>query len=132
MPSVVASAAKQSRVRRAAFWIASSLVLLAMTAGVALIAYAKSLPPLDLAAAAERSTVVLDREGKLLRPFVTDDGRWKLPVTAADVDPRYLAMLKAYRGQALRRSCRHRLGSASSALPARCWRTAASSPAARR
>jgi penicillin-binding protein 1C len=96
MPSVVASAAKQSRVRRAAFWIASSLVLLAMTAGVALIAYAKSLPPLDLAAAAERSTVVLDREGRLLRPFLTDDGRWKLPVTAADVDPRYLAMLKAY------------------------------------
>ncbi|WP_244607160.1 penicillin-binding protein 1C [Bosea sp. CS1GBMeth4] len=58
--------------------------------------YASSLPPLDFAAARDRSTVVLDREGKLLRPFVTSDGRWKLPVGAGDVDPRYLAMLKAF------------------------------------
>ena len=67
-----------------------------MTAAASLLAYATTLPPLDLAAASDRSTVVLDREGRLLRPFLTDDGRWKLPVTHADVDPRYLAMLKAY------------------------------------
>ncbi|MDU0340430.1 penicillin-binding protein 1C [Bosea sp. ZW T0_25] len=69
--------------------------MVAATAG-ALSWYASTLPPLDLAAASDRSTVVLDREGKLLRPFVTGDGRWKLPVGATDVDPRYLAMLKAY------------------------------------
>ncbi len=57
---------------------------------------ASQLPPIDLAAIAERSPVVLDRDGKLLRAFVTQDGRWKLPVKAADVDPRYLAMLKAF------------------------------------
>jgi penicillin-binding protein 1C len=67
-----------------------------MTGGAGLLLYAKSLPPLDLAAAADRSTVVLDREGKLLRPFLTKDGRWKLPVTSDDVDPRYLAMLGAF------------------------------------
>ena len=67
-----------------------------MTGCAALLAYAASLPPLDLTTASDRSTVVLDREGRLLRPFLTDDGRWKLPVTHADVDPRYLAMLKAY------------------------------------
>ncbi|MGO4406728.1 penicillin-binding protein 1C [Bosea sp. RAF48] len=67
-----------------------------MTGAAALILYARSLPPLDLSAAADRSTVVLDREGKLLRPFLTNDGRWKLPVTSEDVDPRYLAMLKAF------------------------------------
>lgn len=61
-----------------------------------MVLYARSLPPLDLSAAADRSTVVLDREGKLLRPFLTADGRWKLPVTHNDVDPRYLAMLKAF------------------------------------
>lgn len=61
-----------------------------------MVLYARSLPPLDLSAAADRSTVVLDREGKLLRPFLTADGRWKLPVTSEDVDPRYLAMLKAF------------------------------------
>ncbi|HEX8665730.1 MAG TPA: penicillin-binding protein 1C [Beijerinckiaceae bacterium] len=55
-----------------------------------------SLGPLDLSAAEKRSTVVLDRDGRLLRPFATEDGRWRLPVRAADVDPRFLAMLKAY------------------------------------
>ena len=43
-----------------------------------------------------RSTVVLDRDGRLLRPFATADGRWRLPIETADVDPRFLAMLKAY------------------------------------
>lgn len=58
--------------------------------------YAASLPPLDMAALHERSTVVLDKNGKLLRPFVMADGRWRLPTTAKEVDPRYLAMLIAY------------------------------------
>jgi penicillin-binding protein 1C len=67
-----------------------------MTAAAALTLYIRALPPLDLTAAADRSAVVLDREGRLLRPFLTADGRWKLPVGGDDVDPRYLAMLKAY------------------------------------
>ncbi len=71
-----------------------ALTLAATTTARAL--YIRALPPLDLSAAADRSTVVLDREGRLLRPFLTADGRWKLPVTSDDVDPRYLAMLKAY------------------------------------
>ncbi len=75
---------------------AGVLTVSAIAATTALVLYARSLPPLDLAAAADRSTVVLDREGKLLRPFLTNDGRWKLPVTSEDVDPRYLAMLKAF------------------------------------
>ncbi|WP_262329307.1 penicillin-binding protein 1C [Bosea sp. BH3] len=77
--------------------IAAGVLGISAIAGVtALTLYARSLPPLDLSAATDRSTVVLDREGKLLRPFLTADGRWKLPVTSDDVDPRYLAMLKAY------------------------------------
>ena len=32
----------------------------------------------------------------LLRAFTTPDGRWRLPVTAKDVDPRFIAMLIAY------------------------------------
>ncbi|SKB52855.1 penicillin-binding protein 1C [Bosea thiooxidans] len=75
---------------------ASVLAVSAIAATTALALYVRSLPPLDLSAAADRSTVVLDREGKLLRPFLTADGRWKLPVTHDDVDPRYLAMLKAF------------------------------------
>ncbi|MFJ7836249.1 penicillin-binding protein 1C [Methylobacterium sp. NPDC097213] len=58
--------------------------------------YAATLPPLDLTQASLRSTVILDRKGQLLRPFATADGRWRLPITADAIDPRYLAMLKAY------------------------------------
>lgn len=75
---------------------AACCALMLTVAGAALLHYAATLPPLDLATASDRSTVVLDREGVLLRPFVTGDGRWKLPVGVDDVDPRYLAMLKAY------------------------------------
>ncbi|CAN7455982.1 penicillin-binding protein 1C [Bosea sp. LjRoot90] len=81
--------------RRLAYAGAGAFALAAATAA-SLFWYASALPPLDLAAARDRSTVVLDREGKLLRPFVTADGRWKLPVGANDVDPRYLSMLKAF------------------------------------
>jgi penicillin-binding protein 1C len=69
---------------------------LAAATAASLFWYASTLPPIDFTAARDRSTVVLDREGKLLRPFVTADGRWKLPVGADDVDPRYLSMLKAF------------------------------------
>jgi penicillin-binding protein 1C len=58
--------------------------------------YLASLGPLDVSVAEKRSTIVTDRNGQLLRPFATDDGRWRLPVASTDVDPRFLAMLKAY------------------------------------
>jgi penicillin-binding protein 1C len=58
--------------------------------------YFASLHPLDLALAERASPVVLDRDGQLLRAFTMPDGRWRLPVTAQDVDPRFIAMLLAY------------------------------------
>jgi penicillin-binding protein 1C len=48
------------------------------------------------------STAVIDREGRLLRPYTTQDGRWRLPATVKDVDPRYLAMLIAYEDKRFR------------------------------
>ena len=59
-------------------------------------AIVQSLGPLDLDPRARGSTVVVDRDGRLLRAFTLPDGRWRLPVTAGEVDPRYLAMLIAY------------------------------------
>ena len=54
------------------------------------------LGPPPLKAASEDSVVVLDRDGRLLRPFTTKDGRWRLPQDESTADPRYLAMLLAY------------------------------------
>ena len=41
------------------------------------------LGPLDLASSRHGSTIVVDREGRLLRAFTLPDGRWRLPTTAA-------------------------------------------------
>ena len=52
--------------------------------------------PLDLSATRSMSTIVVDRQGQLLRAFTTADGRWRLPVEVRDVDPRYLALLESF------------------------------------
>jgi penicillin-binding protein 1C len=84
------------RRRRALFTAGAALAGLCLSVGFGLNHLIASLGPLDLSVAEKRSTVVLDREGRLLRPFATEDGRWRLPVATEDVDPRFLAMLKAY------------------------------------
>jgi penicillin-binding protein 1C len=79
--------------------IAALLVFIAAAgfgASLAWTRYTASFGPLDLAASREGSTIVVDRDGRLLRPFTLPDGRWRLPVTTHDVDPRYIAMLVAY------------------------------------
>ncbi|GLK70385.1 penicillin-binding protein 1C [Ancylobacter dichloromethanicus] len=49
-------------------------------------------PPPEVALSVE----VLDREGRLLRPFALADGRWRLKADLRDVDRRYVDMLLAY------------------------------------
>lgn len=44
----------------------------------------------------DASVEVLARDGRLLRAFTVADGRWRLRVTSADVDPDYIRMLLAY------------------------------------
>ena len=87
-----------TRIPRLAFLAAALALVTAAGFGapVAWKRYTASLGPLDLAASREGSTIVVDRDGRLLRPFTLPDGRWRLPATTHDVDPRYLAMLVAY------------------------------------
>jgi penicillin-binding protein 1C len=77
-------------------FLALALAILGLIIPGAWLQYVRSLGRLDLAAAAQGSSVVTDREGRLLRAFTTADGRWRLPIAARDVDPRFLAMLIAY------------------------------------
>ena len=60
------------------------------------------LGPLPLERAGETSTVVLDRNGDLLRAFTTKDGRWRLPVSHEVVDERYLDLLIAFEDKRFR------------------------------
>jgi penicillin-binding protein 1C len=52
--------------------------------------------PLQIAAQPVVSIEVVDRDGALLRPFATPEGRWRLPVKLSDVDPQFIKMLIAY------------------------------------
>jgi penicillin-binding protein 1C len=66
---------------------------------LALATWLAVLGPLPALDQIEFSKTVVDREGRLLRPYATSDGRWRLPAEAADVDPRFLALLFAYEDQ---------------------------------
>ena len=71
-----------------------SLALLASALDIA-----DRISPPDLGRAQRASIVVTDRDGGILRAFETAEGAWRLPTRAEDVDPRYLALLRAYEDQ---------------------------------
>ena len=77
------------------FLLALALLLLAVGYGrdrLDMWIDATVLPPL----LSETSTEVRDRNDDLLRVYTVADGRWRLAVTPAQVDPRFLQVLIAY------------------------------------
>ena len=61
-----------------------------------------SVGPVPRGEALDHSTLVVDREGRLLRPYATGEGRWRLPATLEHVDRRYVDMLLAYEDRRFR------------------------------
>jgi len=80
---------------RLGLWSLAAAVLLHVVWQVAYVQLDRD-HPLDLTRAEGFSAAVVDRQGVVLRAFTTPDGLWRFPVTAAEVSPLYLAMLKAY------------------------------------
>ena len=76
--------------------VGAAVFVLSLGVPAAWDSYLRHLGPLDLSASRVGSTIVVDRDGRLLRAFTLADGRWRLPVTTTEVDPRYLAMLIGY------------------------------------
>jgi penicillin-binding protein 1C len=74
--------------------IASAIAVTCLVA--ATVAWIVALGPAPTGQDLEFSTVVIDRDGQVLRPYATNDGRWRLPATVEGVDPRYVAALIAY------------------------------------
>lgn len=60
------------------------------------LAVADRLNPPDMTRYDTLSPEVVARDGTLLRPFLSKDGYWRLKTRVSDVDPRYIALLKAY------------------------------------
>ena len=74
---------------------------LALLASVA-VAWIVALGPPPLTAVEARSATVVDRNGRLLRAYAMDDGRWRLPVKLAEVDPAYIDVLLAFEDKRFR------------------------------
>jgi penicillin-binding protein 1C len=89
-------------------WMPLAAIAVPVAAGAMLIAagvaavWIGSLGPAPLGERLEFSTAVVDRDGRLLRPYATTQGRWRLQARADGVDPRYLALLTAYEDKRFR------------------------------
>jgi len=86
------------RIKRPKLWLrlagAATFVVAALataTAGLVV-----SLGPTPRGEGLTYSTLVVDRDGRLLRPYTTAEGRWRLKATREDVDPRFFDVLFAY------------------------------------
>ncbi len=79
-----------------------TLVVAAVSSLVLLLVVFKTLDdafPPKLDKLQQRSVIVNDRNGQLLRAFTATDGRWRLPIEIKQVDPRFLTLLLAYEDQ---------------------------------
>jgi penicillin-binding protein 1C len=81
--------------RRAAYAAIGMVWIVAAVAG-GVTGLFQAFGPAPLGRELEVSTLVLDRNGKLLRAYLTSEGRWRLPATREQVDPRFLDALLAY------------------------------------
>ncbi|HEV7463838.1 MAG TPA: penicillin-binding protein 1C [Methyloceanibacter sp.] len=70
------------------------LIVSAIAGGVA--GLFQAFGPAPLGRDLEVSTLVLDRNGKLLRAYLTSQGRWRLPATREQADTSYLDALLTY------------------------------------
>jgi penicillin-binding protein 1C len=85
------------RLRSAAILFGLALMALA---GAGFVADRRLPPPLERLAAV--STLVLDRDGRVLRAYTTAEGSWRLPADLAQIDPKLLRFLLAYEDQRFR------------------------------
>ncbi|HVH79930.1 MAG TPA: penicillin-binding protein 1C, partial [Stellaceae bacterium] len=83
----------QGRVSKHAWAIAAAV------AGVGLLVGYFVLPPPSLDRSQRLSTLVLARDGSILRGFLSADGKWRLPTAVGDVDALYRRMLIAAEDQ---------------------------------
>ena len=86
----------QRKWRRRAVYaaIAAAWVVAAIAGGIA--GLFEAFGPAPLGRDLEVSTLVLDRNGKLLRAYLTREGRWRLPAMRDQVDPQFVEALFVY------------------------------------
>ncbi|MDJ0512256.1 MAG: penicillin-binding protein 1C [Methyloceanibacter sp.] len=89
-------AAQHRRMRRRLAYAAVGLLCCTAIAAGALVGLADTFGPPPLGKNITYSKTVLGSDGELLRAYLAPDGRWRLPASRTDVDPRFLEALLAY------------------------------------
>src|ERR1700716_2160773 len=91
-PPLLASARTASAPMRRGPWRKLRIVAMLATATLllAVAAFLGWLSPRPLGDGPDYSPLVVDRDGKLLRPYATAEGRCRLPATPQTVDPRFI------------------------------------------
>jgi penicillin-binding protein 1C len=74
----------------------AALAIVVVAVVVAAVRWIVALGPAPVGEGLAFSTLVVDRDGNLLRPYATPEGRWRLPATRESVDPRLIALILAY------------------------------------
>ncbi|MGF1456967.1 MAG: penicillin-binding protein 1C [Alphaproteobacteria bacterium] len=88
-------AANKGRVQTAWQWRGAMLLAAAGLLVAAIVILDRLFPP-PLTRFEDRSPLVLDRDGRLLRAFLSKDDKWRLAAAPGAVDARYLRLLKTY------------------------------------
>ena len=86
----------RERWKRRALYAGVGLLWLTAAAAGGASGLVRSFGPAPLGEDLELSRTALDRDGRLLRAYLTTEGRWRLPATRDDVDPRFLEALLLY------------------------------------
>jgi penicillin-binding protein 1C len=94
----------QPRRRRWLRWTLLSCAGVCVMLALGIATLVASRGPLRFDEARAVSTTVLDRNGRLLRAYAMDNGRWRLPVKASskDIDPRYVDLLLGFEDKRFR------------------------------
>src|SRR5262249_46500834 len=79
--------------------IITAFALLGLTLALAVV---DRLNPIGRTRADDRSVVITAADGTLLRTFISQDGKWRLPVDPQNVDGRHLRMALAWADQRFR------------------------------
>ncbi len=95
-PPASSAASGRASWKRVAVFAAIGVIWLIVAAAGAIAGLIETYGPPPLGRDLELSRMVLDRNGTLLRAYLTSEGRWRLSATPSDVDPRYLEALFAY------------------------------------
>ena len=100
--SSLAEAQRAKGLSRTLCAVAGALVVIVIAILIGATLWIKSLGPTPLGQDLSYSRLVVDRDGRLLRPYASEQGLWRIRAGVENVDPRFLDLLLNYEDRRFR------------------------------